>query len=715
MIGSICIPTKAKVYYVLPYPENKSSCQHDQLCYTMDYLAEHSDEFFSSDHVNITLIFMRGIHNYTKDMTVQNLHSFVMKGATESRENVILADHHHFDNGTDYCTLIQFINITSVNITNLTMRCPALNLIESHITVRSSNLYGYYGTKKTSVSFIHITGQGSQALLDNSTFKGNCFIESNFSTGIIVSSSIFQSYKHEYYNSIITSNSSVVTLMGQVNFTDSNMRVNQHNINSAGTAVFLQTTHPEVRSSLNITAGAIVSIHNIKGRAVYGENATINIDAKAWVAFMNNGVLNWEPGGAVYLAHGEISIGTGSNVIFTHNYAQHGGAIYLINGTLNIDSNASLTFSHNIIVSNEGGAVHLQNGELVINTNAKLNFTYNSARLGGAVYLYFSKICIDTDAMHFYHNSGSLGGGIYSVYGAMHINTNKSVTFVNNTAQSQGGAMYLESSVNSSIVVSNSSKLLLFNNSAFQGGALYVIPSSFTITVGYQSSIQFVNNTAHGIGGAVYAEMQPAAPCLFMVTDYSAEISFIGNYANHHIGHHMYGTSVRADKCDRNHIQLVNKQGKPYCSQTNSHDKPISISFTHPCLNEIPSPISSAPQRVCHCDSHGKSQCTKFSSIFPRVSIYRGELFTLSVSVVGYDFGATVGTVKAGFLDSNSLSLLGKSQAHQQVGSSETCTKLEYTVFTKFDREILVLKTSVLPVSVYVSNKDARKKFLVPM
>ena len=138
-----------------------------------------------------------------------------------------ILDHHQFDNGTNYCTLIQFVNITSVNITNLTMRCPALNLVESHITVKASDLYGYYGTNKT-ISFIHITGQG---LLDNSTFKENCFIESNFSVGI----STFRSCKHEYN---YTSNSSVVILMGKVNFTDSNMRDNQH-INSANTVVLL--------------------------------------------------------------------------------------------------------------------------------------------------------------------------------------------------------------------------------------------------------------------------------------------------------------------------------------------------------------------------------------------------------------------------------------------------------------------------------------------
>ena len=84
-----------------------------------------------------------------------------------------------------------------------------------------------------------------------------------------------------------------------------------------------------------------------------------------------------------YLTHGEISIGTGANMIQPGSPRRSN---FFYKGTLNIDSNASLTFSHNV-VSSDGGAVHLRNGELIINTNAKLNFTHNSARLGGAVYL----------------------------------------------------------------------------------------------------------------------------------------------------------------------------------------------------------------------------------------------------------------------------------------------------------------------------------------
>ena len=114
---------------------------------------------------------------------------------------------------------------------------------------------------------------------------------------------------------------------------------------------------------------------------------------------------------------------------------------------------------------------------------------------------------------------------MYFVYSTMYINPNKPVKFIMNTAQIQGGAIYIESGVSSSIIIGDSANLLL-NNSAFQGGALYIILSSFTITVGYRSSVQFTNNTAFDVGGAVCAETQSAAPCLFMVTDYSAEIHF---------------------------------------------------------------------------------------------------------------------------------------------------------------------------------------------
>ena len=757
IVGLISILAKTEegvVYYVsqtepLSSCPKNSSCPPGQLCHTMDYLVEHSGKFFSPDHVNVTPIFMCGVHNYTKDLTVQNLHSFVMKGAAESKENVIIDHQFGAQLGKPNCTIIQFFNISFVNITTLTMTCPSINLKDSLITVKSSNLYGYTDIKE-SLSFINITGGGSQALLDNCTFKENCFVSSNFSAGITIRNSTFQSYKHES-GSMIVAYSSAVTLAGYVNFTNGITGINR-SIFSSGAAVFLRTTHPEFNSLLNITTGATVYFVNLtssnNGGAVYGEDAVISIGVKAKVVFMHNVVA--DSGGAVYMEDGVISIGVKAKVVFMHNvaagsggavllktgtitvgiesnvvfaynlvYRQDGGAIWLSDGTLDIGTNASVRFSHNSAGWN-GGAVRLWNGQMIINTNANLNFSNNSAlgnigevqpnNGGGAVFLRNSTIYVNTYAITFYGNRGTLGGAMYFMYGTMHIKSNTSVMFITNTAQVQGGAIYIESGVNSSIIVDNSAKLLFFNNSAFQGGALYVIPSSFAIQVEYQSSVQFINNTAFDVGGAVYSEMQSAAPCLFMVTAYSAELSFIGNYAHRSIGHHMYGTSVRYEKCDHEHTQYANKQGKPYCwHQTETTHKHINISF-HPGLREALklSPVSSAPWRVCLCDSNGKPLCANFSQIFTNVSVYRGETFTLSAYVVGYDFGTTVGIVHAGFLYSNQSSQLEKSQYNQPVDTNKMCTTLKYTVYSKHGKELLQLQTSVLPVSASI-NKESTK------
>ena len=341
LFGLIYVLAETKedvVYYVSPTeplsscPGN-SSCPPGQLCHTIDYLVNHSSEFFSSDHVNITLIFMCGIHNYTKNLFVQNFHSFVMKGTAESKENSIIDHQFNLVVGEPKCTLIQFFNVSFVNITTLTMRCPAIHLTESHITVKSSNLNGHPGINE-SLSFIDITGRGSQTLLDNCTFKENCFIRSNLSDGIIVSNSTFQSYRHRSH-SIIAALSSVVRLAGNVNFTNSTKVIHS----STGTAVYLKGTHPKLKSSLNISTGAIVYFINLTcsggGGAVYGWGAMMHIDTKATVIFMYNTVRDYGIGGAVKLRDGMITVGAESSVIFTYNHASWGGgAIGLDHGTL---------------------------------------------------------------------------------------------------------------------------------------------------------------------------------------------------------------------------------------------------------------------------------------------------------------------------------------------------------------------------------------------
>ena len=189
-----------------------------------------------------------------------------------------------------------------------------------------------------------------------------------------------------------------------------------------------------------------------------------------------------------------------------------------------------------------------------------------------------------------------------------------------------------------------------------------------------------------------------------MITDYSAKISFIRNSAQRGIGHHMYGASVRDESCAQEYIEFMNEQGKSHClgpyDDPNGH---INVFSFDPGLSKILSPVSSAPQRVCLCDSNGKPQCTNISYVFINTSVYRGETITLPACIVGYDFGTTVGTIHARSLYSDSLSKRDKSQL---VIDSEKCVPFSYTVYSKRDYELLLLQTSSLPVSAVISNES---------
>ena len=702
---------------------------------------EHSRKFFSSGNISVTLSFMCGIHTYTKDMSLQDLHSFAINGATGNKENVIIdmlrqVKLQSTQVRKENCTNIHFLNIKHVMIAAVTMHCPSINIESGILTVKNSNFYGpgYRNTNEI-LSSINITTRNSQALLDNCNFKENCFLMSNYSVNLTISNSTFQSYKHEWC-SIISTLSSIVTLTGYVNFTDSVTGFQHPNYKSSGTAISMRATDLKLNSSLNIATGATVHFINLtcsnNGGAVYVEEAVINIGARAKVVFLHNVATS---GGALHLLDGSLNVGTQSNVTFAHNKANgdgtiylhngemninpssthmgfkytatqcNGGAVAIHNGSLNIDTNTYMTFSENF-ADDRGGAVFLSKGKWNISTNASVNFKHNFAFTGGAIYLENSKLNFNANAILFYNNSATRGGAIFSYDGVTLINCNHIANFSMNFAV-VGGAFFIIGINHRSISVVNSSKLLFYNNSAFQGGALYIRPSSFTIDVGQQSKIQFVNNSAVDAGGAVYSEMRAASPCMFLISDYSPEISFIGNHAGQGIGHHMYGTSVRDDRCD--HMFMSQVKGKPYCVQNKTTSNLINITL-HPDLDEVLSPVSSTPWRVCLCDSNGRPQCTSLSQIFTSVSVYRGEEFGLPAYVVGYDFGTTVGSVYANFLHSEPHAWLDQFQSEQTLNTSEECTALNYTVSTEGDEKVLHLLTSLTPVYLYGSNETIKHR-----
>ena len=271
LLSILAEPGDDEVYCVSP-TEQLSSCPRNsghppaagRPVYTLDYLAKNSKTLFSPNNTNIVILkFMCGVHNCTNNMTIQNLHSFVMKGESESRENVIINMLHRMTLPITFgmhvnkpiCTSINFFNVSFVNLTAMTMLCPSISLKGGLITVKGSNFHGYTGLNDV-LSFIFITGRNSQAILDDCVFQENCcFIMSNMSGGINVNNSTFQLYRH-LTQSIVMANSSVITLTGYVNFADSIVGFDpktQRAGPGSGTALCLHTTCRNHKSVLNIS------------------------------------------------------------------------------------------------------------------------------------------------------------------------------------------------------------------------------------------------------------------------------------------------------------------------------------------------------------------------------------------------------------------------------------------------------------------------------
>ena len=107
------------------------------------------------------------------------------------------------------------------------------------------------------------------------------------------------------------------------------------------------------------------------------------------------------------------------------------------------------------------------------------------------------------------------------------------------------------------------------------------------------------------------------------------------------------------------------------------------------------SSISSDPKSICLCNSSSQLQCTNLSYIFYSTSRYPGEEFSLSLAVVGFEFGRVTGPVYANLLPqaNNSKSSLNSNQHLRQIGKEE-CTRLSFAIHSLTNKETIVLTTN---------------------
>ena len=284
-----------------------------------------------------------------------------------------------------------------------------------------------------------------------------------------------------------------------------------------------------------------------------------------------------------------------------------------------------------------------------------------------------------------------------SLFGDMKVNFTD-CELVNNTMTLAGVALHISgvskvsNAVTSAITcyfcpIVLSGTILFLNNTAVRGGAMLL--HTTTVYVDANTNVIFANNTATDRGGAIFVE--PNLP------PYPLDNSYIINYCfyqtmncnntSYHNVHFNNNLAVNGGD------DIYGSTSEMFCFQL---DQACSVSMIHESY-EGHSSISSNPTRTCLCDNYGIPQCHNHSMtyLYKSFTVHPGETYTISAVIVGGDFGTTVGTVHAGFLNpiAEPYFLRPTSQYGQAI-ESKYCTTLNYTMYTNQTNSTVVMYLS---------------------
>ena len=353
--------------------------------------------------------------------------------------------------------------------------------------------------------------------------------------------------------------------------------------------------------------------------------------------------------GAIELRHGRLALL--GNVTFVNNSAlgsAGGGAIYGLICYLDIDG--TVIFSNNTATAtpgeSSGGAIYLEGCNATL--RGTVTFVRNVAWNGGGVSIYPHSI---------YNNNITVDGIIY---------------FIQNSAQRDGGALYL---TYCDVQLFGGNVTFDGNLADEDGGAMYLYHSR--LYFGQNSILKFNSNLAQTFGGAIYvkddnmlayciSDSQCAADCFLQVVNQNVlqeHMIFHANIAGK-AGDVLYGGAI--DYC-RLEGYSYNESGKVFDNITVYKDNIHSDSV-----------LSSTPFKVCRCEND-KPQCNYFIN---ETYLYPGQTFSITLVAVGQRNGTAPSVIQATFTNQavGAIASFGTFQTYQTIESS--CTTLNYAVFS---------------------------------
>ena len=217
------------------------------------------------------------------------------------------------------------------------------------------------------------------------------------------------------------------------------------------------------------------------------------------------------------------------------------------------------------------------------------------------------------------------------------------------------------------------------NNIANIGGAISMTNS--TIWLGPNSNVSFINNTALSKGGAIFVSetnywkladimhKDSLSECFyqFLAFPLNSTLYFKNNTATGG-GNDIYGSGLNSSSCYQSNSESSENQTTNSSTVVRVHTQTLSS-------------ISSNPKKVCLCEN-GKPRCSTYNYIYHNMSIVPGERFKLSLVLVGSDFGTVAGSVyisSTNYSVPNDFSFLAGDKLIQLTNIS-MCTDFEYRI-----------------------------------
>ena len=442
--------------------------------------------------------------------------------------------------------------------------------------------------------------------------------------------------------------------------------------------VFDPYTYTLVNFTQNIISDADYGVMVSEGSGTYEfhfDNTTVTTYSPVVYPDFDSGVGLQISGGS------NISIVNIVNCIFKHNR----GAAISIDLTPFYSDSIAVTVTKTVIKDNGNGMLvnSVQPKKIHLTVTTSIFQGNNGVSLGvpNLHPVLSLLISITLNNVTFFNNSNHLtSSGVVQVDGSVSLGIEDSCVFSSNVGTPLWALM---------TTVNLSGMVTFENNIAFRGGAIFLSYSQLRLVSKNRTNtmISIVNNTATTTGGGIYVDQSlstdpvSGSSCFFEVqgvtiTDLkylivNVTMFFYDNQASNG-GTDIFGATPNSE-CP-----------VAYWLQEYVFKIPPSLSS-----------ISSDPKRVCLCYSYSELMCANLTYIFYHTTRYPGEVFTLSLAVVGFEFGTVTGPVYANLLPqaNNSKSSLGSDQHVRQVNYNhhKACTQLNFSVSSLHSEETIVL------------------------